>query len=361
MTSIFAVAAAAFRSFFRGRRALVLENLALRQQIAVYKRAQKRPRLRSTDRAFWVLLSRLWDDWETPLILVRPETVIRWHSQVFKLYWRRKSRAKKIGRPRIPREHINFIRRMSADNPTWGEDKIFEELSLKFGIKHSTSTIRKYMVKRRCPSDRQTWRAFIKNHGREIFACDFLTQHTAFFAVIYVFVVMELGTRRIVHINVTEHPSLPWVKRQILHVSDFDGSPRFLLHDNDGIFGQFGHPKKGSDDKRYRCHLDLWLYEILDVKGIPTPYHAPNANAHVERFNRTLREDALNHFIFLGEDHVRRVVREFVAYYNGARPSQATHAIPEPYADLRKPPPKKGRLIAIPVLGGIQHDYRLAA
>jgi len=209
MTSIFAVVAAAFRSFFRGRRALVLENLALRQQIAVYKRAQKRPRLRSTDRAFWALLSRLWDDWKTPLILVRPETVIRWHSQVFKLYWRRKSRAKKIGRPRIPREYINFIRRMSADNPTWGEDKIFEELSLKFGIKHSTSTIRKYMVKRRCPGDRQSWRTFIKNHGREIFACDFLTQHTAFFVVIYVFVVMELGTRRIVHINVTQHPSLP--------------------------------------------------------------------------------------------------------------------------------------------------------
>ncbi len=230
MTSIFAVAAAAFGSLFRDRRALVLENLALRQQLAVYKRVQKRPRLRSTDRVFWVLLSRLWDGWRMPLILIRPEAVIRWHRQGFKLYWRRKSRAKKIGRPKISLEHINFIRRMSADNPTWGEDKIFEELSLKLGIKHSTSTIRKYMVKRRCSGDRQTWRTFIKNHGREIFACDFLTQHTAFFSVIYVFVVMELGTRRIVHINVTEHPSLPWVKRQILHISAFDGSPRFLLH-----------------------------------------------------------------------------------------------------------------------------------
>ncbi len=129
MTSIFAVAAAAFRSFFRGRRALVLENLALRQQIAVYKRVPKRPRLRSTDRAFWVWLSRLWNGWKTPLILVRPETVIQWHRQGFKLCRRRKSRTKKIGRPKIPREHINFIRRMSADNPTWGEDKIFEELS----------------------------------------------------------------------------------------------------------------------------------------------------------------------------------------------------------------------------------------
>ena len=361
MTSILALATALFGSFFRGKRALVLENLALRQQLAVYKRVQKRPRLRSTDRAFWVLLSRLWNHWKTPLILVRPETVIRWHRQGFKLYWRRKSRTNKIGRPKIPREHINFIRRMSTDHPSWGEDKIFEELNLKFGIKHSTSTIRKYMVKRPRLGDRQTWKTFIENHGHEIFACDFMTQHTALFAVIYVFVVMELGTRRIVHINVTPQPSLPWVKRQIRHISAFDCSPRFLVHDNDGIFGQFGYPREESDGRRHRCHLDLWLDRVLAVKGIPTPFHAPNANAHVERFNRTLREDALNHFIFLDEDHIRRVVREFVAFYNGARPSQATHAIPEPYADLQKPPPKNGRLIALPVLGGIQHDYRLAA
>jgi hypothetical protein len=198
MTSIFASAAAVFGSFFRGRRALILENLALRQQLAVYKRAQKRPRLQSTDRAFWVWLSKLWDGWRTPLILVRPETVIRWHRQGFRLYWRRKSRTREIGRPTIPREHIDFIRRMSADNPSWGEDKIFEELDFKFGIKHSTSTLRKYMVKRRSPGDRQTWKTFLKNHGHEIFACDFMTQHTALFSVIYVFVVMELNTRRIV-------------------------------------------------------------------------------------------------------------------------------------------------------------------
>ncbi len=169
------------------------------------------------------------------------------------------------------------------------------------------------------------------------------------------------GTRRIVHINVTEHPSLPWVKRQILHISAFDNSPRFFLHDNDGIFGQFGRPKKGSEGKRYRCHLDLWLEEVLEIKGLPAPYRAPNANARVERFNRTLREDALNHFIFLCEDHIRRVARDFVAFYNGARPSQATHAIPPPYPELQKPPPRDGKLIALPVLGGIQHDYRLAA
>ena len=99
----------------------------------------------------------------------------------------------------------------------------------------------------------------------------------------------------------------------------------------------------------------------MGLKGIPIPYGAPNANAHVERFHRTLREDALNHFIFLSEDHVRRVVRDFVQYYNGARPSQATHAIPDPYPELQKPPPEHGTLVALPVLGGVQHDYRLVA
>ena len=320
MTSIFALLVSGLGSLFRRRLALVLENLAPRQQLAVYMRIGKRPRLRPADRAFWVWLSKLWDGWKTPLILVRPGTVVRWHRQGFQLYWRRKSKARKVGRPRIPREHIGFIRRMSTDNPSWGEDKISAELEIKFGIKHSTSTIRKYMVKRPSPGDPQTWKTFLKNHGHEIFACDFMTQQTALFAVIYVFVVMQLNTRRIVHVNVTAHPSLAWIKRQILDLCAFDRAPRFLVHDNDGIFGQFGHPKKGSEGKRYRCRLDLWLDEVLRIKGLPTPYRAPNANAHVERFNRTLREDALNHFVFLREDHVRRVVREFVAFYNGARP-----------------------------------------
>jgi hypothetical protein len=356
MTSILALAAAVFGSLFKGKRALVLENLALRQQLAVYKRVQKRPRLRSTDRAFWVWLARLWDGWKTPLILVRPETVIRWHRQGFKLYWRRKSRTRKIGRPTIPREHIDFIRRMSADNPSWGEDKIDEELRVKFGVSHSGSTIRKYMTKRRPRRDGQKWRTFIKNHSHELFACDFMTQYTALFTIVYVFVVMEISTRRIVHCNVTESPALDWVKIQIRDIAAFDRKPRFLLHDNDGIFGQFGRRKDG-----FRCHLDRWLSTTMNIEGLPMPYHAPNANPHVERFHRTLRQDALNHFIFLNACHVRRVAREFIGYYNRARPSQATHAIPDPYPELLNEPHSSGQLIALPVLGGLQHDYRLAA
>ena len=344
------------RSLFIHRETLILENLALRQQLATYKRTSKRPCLRMFDRAFWVGLSKLWQKWSTTLVIVKPETVIHWHRQGFKLYWRWKSRPKRLGRPTIPREHIEFIRRMSADNPSWGEDKINEELRVKFGVSHSTSTIRKYMARRRPRRDGQKWRTFIKNHSHELFACDFMTQHTALFTTVYVFVVMEISTRRIVHCNVTESPALDWVKIQIRDIAAFDRKPRFLLHDNDGIFGQFGRRKDG-----FRCHLDRWLSTTMDIKGLPTPCHAPNANPHVERFHRTLRQDALNHFIFLNAAHVGRVAGEFIEYYNRARPSQATHAIPDPYPELVNEPHSGGKLIALPVLGGVQHDYRLAA
>jgi transposase InsO family protein len=173
---------------------------------------------------------------------------------------------------------------------------------------------------------------------------------------------MEIATRKIVHINVTTSPSLSWVKQQIRQFTPWGEVPRFLLHDNDGIFGQYrdGRPR-GEKRLRYRCHLELWLREVMGIQGIPTPYGAPNANAHVERFHRSLREEALNHFIFLNARHILQVCREYVNYYNGARSSQALHAIPDPYPELMKPQAETGRVVAIPVLGGVQHDYRRAA
>ena len=351
------------RAALMPRASLALENAALRQQLTVYIRTRKRPRLRSEDRVFWIMLHRLWSDATRSLIIVKPATVVGWHRQGFKAMWRRKSRPGKIGRPRIPRKHIAFIKRISGDHPGWGEDKIAEELAAKFGIQHSPSTIRRYMVPR-TPRGGQTWRTFVRNHAKELWACDFLTQYTAFFAVAYVFVVMEIGTRRIVHVNVTTNPTLPWVKQQIREATGEDNAPRFLVHDNDGIFGQFGRRlavKRNGKTRSYRCHLDRWLDEVMCIEGLPIPYGAPNASPHIERFNRTLREDALDHFIFLTIDHIRRVVTEFIRYYNGGRPSQAIHGIPDPYPELRQPPPPTGKLVALPVLGGVQHDYRLVA
>ena len=365
MKTLISALIALLRAAFLTRANLALENAALRQQITIYQRNQKHPRLRIGDRVFWILLRRLWSTWDRWLIIVKPETVIAWHRQGFRLFWRHRSMSCKVGRPRIPREHIAFIRRISRDHPEWGEDKIAEEFAAKFGIQHAASTIRRYMVRRSDgPRKSQTWHTFIQNHAKEVWACDFLTQYTAFFTVAYVFVIMEVGSRRIVHTNVTTNPSLAWVKQQIREATASGHGPRFLVHDNDGIFGQFGTPVKVDREGRirsYRCQLDRWLDEVMAIRGLPIPYGAPNASPHVERFVRTLRQEALDHFIFLSPDHIRRVVSEVISYYNGARPSQAIHAIPDPYPELRQPPPQGGRLVALPVLGGIQHDYRLAA
>ncbi|MBU1495155.1 MAG: helix-turn-helix domain-containing protein, partial [Actinobacteria bacterium] len=179
------------RAALMPRASLALENAALRQQLTVYIRTQKRPRLRVEDRMFWIALHRLWSDSTRSLVIVKPATVVGWHRKGFKAMWRRKSRPGKIGRPRIPRTHIAFIKRISADQPGWGEDKSAEELAAKFGVKHSPSTIRRYMVPR-TPRGDQTWRTFVRNHAKELWACDFLTQYTAFFAIAYVFVVMEI-------------------------------------------------------------------------------------------------------------------------------------------------------------------------
>jgi putative transposase len=254
---------------------------------------------------------------------------------------------------------------MSADHPEWGEDKIAEELAAKFGIGHSGSTIRAYMgPRRRPPRGNQTWQTFVRNHSTELWACDFLSQHTATFTVAYVFVIMEIASRRIVHVNVTTTPTLPWVQQQVREATPAGTTPRFLVHDNDAIYGQYRPPARAERDGRacrYRCHLDRWLQEGMDITGIPIPYGAPNASPYVERFMRTLRQEALDHFVFLSVAHLRRIVNAYVAYYNGARPSQAIHAIPAPYPELRASPPAEGTLIALPVLGGLHHDYRLAA
>ena len=168
-----------------------------------------------------------------------------------------------------------MIRRISSDQPGWGEDRIAEELATKLGVKHSTSTIRRYMVRRRQPRGGQTWRTFIKNHASQFFAVDFLTQHTALFAVVCV-VIMEIASRRIVLINATTSPGLAWVKQQIRQATAWGKSPRFLIHDNDGIFGQFRDRKRrGEKGRRYRCHLDLWPADVMGTEGIPNPTGRP--------------------------------------------------------------------------------------
>jgi transposase InsO family protein len=182
-----------------------------------------------------------------------------------------------------------------------------------------------------------------------------------------VLAIMAVDTRRIVHVAVTRHPTLDWVKQQIREATPFGTVPRFLIHDNDGIFGQLGRcafPRPRTPGRSFRCTLDAWLDGALGIEGLPIPFGAPNANPHIERFWRTLREECLQRFIFLSEGHLRRTVRSYVRYYNGARVHQGIEGIPEPEPGALAPPDCPGdasRVDSRPVLGGLIHDYRLAA
>ena len=211
------------------QRKMSLLILAQGQQLAVYKRMVKKPKLKERDRVFWMVLSRILPEWRSRLVIVRPETVIRWSRRRFKDYWQKISRGNgKVGRPQIPRDHINFIKRISSDHPEYGADRIAGILRENFGVEHVPSTVQKYMEKTaNPPRGTQQWRTFMKNHASAIWCCDFMMQFTFFFTGVYIFVVMELKSRKIVHFGVTEHPTLHWVKQQIRNATPWGEIPRF--------------------------------------------------------------------------------------------------------------------------------------
>ncbi len=234
------IANAIFFVYFH--RTSLLRITALRHQLNIYRRKVKKPKLKNRDRRFWSLLTRIWADWASELVIVNPATVIHWQKRRFIDYWRKKSTP---SRPKIPKEHQVFIKRISSDHPDYGEDRIALELEIKFGIEYSPTTIRKYMTKRNLKPrdmDTQSWRTFLKNQAKGIWCCDFFTNYTINFACYYVFVIMQLDTRKVVHFNVTNSPSLDWVKQQIRNACMDNETPRFLIHDNDGIFGQMLQP-----------------------------------------------------------------------------------------------------------------------
>ncbi len=225
------------QNLFRNRGELALENLALRQQLAVLRAKKKRPRVRPVDRIFWVWLSRLWSNWRSALLIVQPETVVRWNKQGFKLYWRWKSRPKTAGRPPIEIEIRNLIRRMCRENPSWGAPRVHSELCL-LGYDVSETTVDKYMIRHRKPPS-QTWRTFLDNHLRDIVGVDFFTMPTATFRILFTFIILRHDRRRVVHFNVTEHPTAEWTAQQIVEAFPENEAPRFLIRDRDGIYGQY--------------------------------------------------------------------------------------------------------------------------
>jgi putative transposase len=241
-------------SLFRSRAALQLEILALRHQICVLQRgAKKRPRLTSVDRFLWVILSRVWGDWRSALAMVKPETVIGWHRKGFRLFWTWKVRRGKPGRPAVSREVRDLIRRISRENPLWGAPHIHGEL-LKLGIEIGETSVAKYMFRPRKPPA-QTWHTFLNNHLKTLVSVDFFTVPTIRFQVLYVFLVLAHERRRVVHFNVTAHPTAEWTAQQLREAFPFDRIPRYLLRDRDKIFG---------DDFRQQVR-DMEIREVLSA------------------------------------------------------------------------------------------------
>jgi len=330
------------RATARPRKDLVLENLLLRHQLAVLTRPTRtrpRNRPRTWDKLLWVLACRFCHGWREHLAFVTPDTVVRWHRQGWRLFWRWKSRSLG-GRPHLSAEVRELIASMSRDNHLWGTERLRGEL-LKLGIVVSNRSIRRYRWRGPARSRGQTWRTFLRNHAHHLWAADLLTVPTLTFKTLYALVFIAHGRRELVHVNVTASPTAAWVWRQVIESTPWGHTPRHLLRDRDAVYGR---------DFRQRARR-------IGIDAIATPIHAPKANAIVERVIGTLRRECLDHIIVLDEQHLMAVLREFAEYYNQERPHR-TLGLQTPEPTLR---PLTGPIWSHPILNGLHHVYERAA
>jgi transposase InsO family protein len=315
------------RVLFRSRLELMVENLALRQQLAVFKQRHCRPRLRPADRVFWVFLRQAWRNWANALIVVEPDTVVGWQRSGFRLFWRLISRAKRVGRPRISRELRELIRRMAQENG-WGAPRIHGEL-LKLGLRVDERTVSRYLP----------------NHRDSLVGMDFFTVPTVTFRLLWVFVVLHHERRRIVHFAVTDQPAAPWIIQQLREAFPFDTAPRYAIFDRDG---KYGH------------HVPSAL-QSMGVKPVRTAPRSPWQNPYVERFGGTLRRELLDKIIVFNQTQLLRVVREFLAHYHDDRCHLGLEKdAPEPRVVTPQPSPG-ARVVGLPRVGGLQHRYEWQA
>jgi putative transposase len=318
-------------------RQVALENLALRHQLAVYKKTVTRAKVRRSDRLFWVALSRVWAGWRQALVIVSPNTVLRWQRRRFGEHWTMLSARPTAGRPPVNAEIKALVTRMAAANPLWGAPRIHGEL-LRLGIDVSERTVSRLMPKRR-PLPSQTWRTFLANHVRDLVSLDFFTVPTARLRVLFVLVVLAHHRRRVVHFNVTEHPTAHWTAQQIVDAFPDDSAPAYLLRDRDQVYGErFRHRVKG-----------------MRIEEVLTAPHSPWQNPFAERLIGSIRRECLDHVLVLGESHLRRILARYFSYYHRAR----THlSLDKDAPDIRPVElPEAGGIMELPEVGGLHHRY----
>jgi transposase InsO family protein len=327
--------------FFRGHQALVLENLALRQQLSIYRRKQKRPKLTCWDRLFWIALAGNWKGWRKSLLVIHPDTVVRWQRQRFTKYWAQLSHkpGKKLGRPPIGKQIRELIRTMALANALWRAPRIHGEL-LKLGIEVSERTVSRILQTIERPPS-QTWKTFLKNHIGETVAADFFTVPTVRMQVLFVFLVIGHRRRKVLHFAVTKHPTAEWAGQQVVEAFANRDVSRYLVRDRDASYGH-------EFQRRIRS---------LGMKEIIIAARSPWQNGFAERLIGSIRRECLDHAVVLNQRHLTRLLRNYFVYYHRSRThlSLAKDA-PEPRAVM-----KEGTIIAIPQMGGLHHRYERAA
>src|SRR6266705_822428 len=307
--------------------------------------AGERPACTITDRVLLVLLARVVRTWRQAICIVQPETLLRWHRELFRLSWKRKSKATSHTR-KIAAETVALIREMTKENRLWGAERIRGEL-LKLGIHICKRTIQKYMRTVRPHQPRgQKWATFLCNHAAQIWACDFLQVSNLFFRPLFAFFLIELKSRKVIHVGVTRSPTDAWVAQQLREATPYVQVPKYLIRDNDSTFGF--------------CFLRVAMTSGIEL--LKTPYHAPRANAICERLPRSVRRECLDHLLILHERQLQRVLNAYVAYFNQARPHQGIQQqLPDSSGSSRATPQEGTRVIAVPILAGLHHDDRKVA
>jgi len=314
--------------------------MPLRQQVGVLKRKNSRPRLSPWDRLFWLGLRRWWSRWASALVVVKPETVVGWHRTGFRGYGRFLSR-RHPGRPRITPELRNLIRSMSAENPTWGAPRIQGEL-LKLGWEISESTVSRYLAQATPRNSGQRWLTFLKNHREAIAGMDFFTVPTATFRVLYCFFVISHGRRKILHFNVTAHPTSSWIAQQLREAFPEESAPQYLILDRDSKFG--GEVAT--------------ILKSLGRKLIRTAYHSPWQSGVAERWVGSCRRDLSDHVIVLSQSHLCRLVRDYIQYYHEDRIHDALKQETPTARVMERRPSETAKVAGVPRVGGLHHRYQ---
>src|SRR5258707_2957273 len=329
----------------RSKSELMAENALLRQQLIILKRQVKRPACTKKDRILLVLLARAVRAWKQTLFIIQPDTLLWWHRELFRLYWKRRSKASSH-KPKVAAETIALIREMATENRLWGAERIRGEL-LKLGMHVCKRTIQKYIRNIRSPQPRgQRWATFLHNHAAQIWACDFLQVTELFFRPLFAFFIIELKSRKVIHVGVTRSPTDPWVAQHLREATPYGQAPKYLICDNDSKFGP--------------CFARMATTSAIEIPK--TPVHAPRANAICERFLRSVRQECLDPLLILHEKQLQRVLNGYVAYFNLARPHQGIQQqLPEPNRSSFSSHQAGGKVIAVPLLGGLHHDYQRVA